>query len=314
MEKFEQIKRNHHYVWSYYLKSWSFEDNKVFYISKKGKISCDSVKGLAKDIDFYKINSLNEKDIFFIKKLSSYSSINLQNIHLRQLNYFKNLLDIENYKINKFYQNEQNQLVNTIKSNTLENTYSIIENLALKVISELIEGNSQVLHEDKKMIAFLYFIGHQLSRTKAFKEKILFALAKDDRLYDLWEKNWWFIAYMFGINLGHSLYQNHKKNNHIFIVNNTNLKFITSDSPVINIHSSLNELKKGTAPEHMDLYFPLSPSYAYMINDSDTYNNLKDNINESDVLNLNEYIYKKSYKTVFADSELAIKTLKRYSK
>lgn len=104
MEKFEQIKRNHHYVWSYYLKSWSAEDNKIFYISKKGKISCDSVKGLAKDIDFYKINSLNEKDIFFIKKLSSYSSSYLQNIHLQQLNYFKNLLDIKSInfiKMNK---------------------------------------------------------------------------------------------------------------------------------------------------------------------------------------------------------------------
>lgn len=53
----------------------------------------------------------------------------------------------------------------------------------MKVISELIEGNSQILYDDKKMIAFLYFIGHQLSRTKAFEEKILIALAKDYMIY-----------------------------------------------------------------------------------------------------------------------------------
>lgn len=310
MEKFEQIKRNHHYVWSYYLRSWSSRDNKIFYISKKGKISCDSVKGLAKEIDFYKINSLNDEDVFFIKKLSSHASTNLQNIHLSQLRYFKNLLDIENIKINSFYQNEQNKLLNIIKSNTLENTYSIVENLALKVISELVKGNSKIFNEDKNMIAFLYFIGHQVSRTKAFKEKVLIALKKDGRLYSLWEKNWWFISYMLGINLGHSLFQNRKKDNHIFILNNSNLKLITSDSPVINIHPSLKELKEGLAPEYMDLYFPLSPKYGYMINDSDTYNIVGNNIKEDDVLDLNKYIYMKSYKTVFADSEATIRTLK----
>ena len=311
MEKFKQIKKNHHYVWSYYLKSWADQKNEAFYISLKGKIAKDSVKGLAKDIDFYKINSLNEEDVSFIKKISSNSSIYLQDIHLKQLNYFQQLLNIERLKVNPLYFNEQSKLVQIVKSNVLENTYSIIEKLALHVISELINGNSKILDDKNNLTAFLKYIGHQFTRTKAFKEKCLAAIKEDDRLYLLCEKNWWFISYMLGINLGHAFYQTCMRDKHIFIINNTSVPFITSDSPVINIHPSLDKLEEGTAPEYMDVYFPLSPKYAYMINNSDTYDGLQDIVQDDDVIKLNEYIYKKSYKTVFANSDEILNLLRK---
>jgi len=309
MEKFEQIKKNHHYVWSYYLKSWADQKNEIFYISQKGKVAKDSVKGLAKDIDFYKMNSLNEEDVNFIKGLSSVSTKDLQDIHLKQLNYFQKLLNIEKLKLNPLYSDEQSKLVQIVKSNTLENTYSIIEKFALYVISELIKGNSKILENKSNLIFFLYYIGHQFTRTKAFKEKCLAALKEDGRLYLLWEKNWWFISYMFGINLGNSFYKTRMVDKHIFIINNTHVPFITSDSPVINIHPSLDKLEKGKAPEY--LYFPLSPKYAYMINNSDTYNELENIVQDDDVIMLNEYIYKESYKTVFANSDEMLSLLRK---
>ena len=91
----------------------------------------------------------------------------------------------------------------------------------------------------------------------------------------------------------------------------SNISFITSDSPVINIHPSLDKLEEGTAPEYMDVYFPLSPKYAYMINNSDTYNGLQDIVHEDDVIKLNEYIYKESYKTVFANSDEILNLLRK---
>ncbi|MBN2965561.1 DUF4238 domain-containing protein [Sulfurospirillum sp. T05] len=301
MEKFMQIKKNHHYVWAYYLKSWADENKELFYISKKGKISKDNIKGLAKDTSFYKIHSLNNEDINFIKQLSAISPKFLRDIHNSQLKFFQKLLFIENFPINPKYSKEYSLLVEAIKSNSLENTYTIVERLALEVISELVQGNSMILKDKKCLINFLYYIGHQITRTKAFKDKCLAALKDDGRLFNLWEKNWWFVSYMLGINLGHSLYQNNTIDTHIFIENNTNIPFITSDSPAVNIHSSLEKLKENESPQFMDLYFPLSPKYAYMICDSNDYENLKDFVSEKDVVSLNERIYTKSHKTVFSN-------------
>lgn len=313
MEKFMQIKKNHHYVWGYYLKSWADENKEIFYISAKGKIAKDSIRGLAKDIAFYKINSLNSEDISFIEQLSAKSCTYLQDIHKKQLKFFQKLLLIEDFTINHKYTKEHSQLIEVVKSNSLENTYSIIERLALEVISELVKGNANILQNKKNLISFLSYIGHQVTRTKAFKDRCSTAIAMQDdgRLFNLWEKNWWFISYMLGINMGHSLYQNHASDKHIFIKNTTSIPFITSDSPVINVHTCLKESKKSESPKFMDLYFPLSPKFAYMVCDSNDYEKLRSCVSENDVLNLNNKIYENSYKTVFSSSKEILEKLQK---
>ncbi len=315
MEKHKQIKRNHHYVWSFYLKSWA-TDNNIFYISKKGKIACDSVKGLARETDFYKISKLNHMDIEFIKKISARSPQFLQEIHMSHLDDFIKLSNVSSFISRvKHVPEEILSVQKAIEHNSLENLHSFIEDTAVEVISKLAQGNSECLMSKDNMIAFCSYVGHQMSRTKSFKEKSMRAIKSNPdigveykELLELLEKNWWFLSFMFGISIGCSLYESKDRDNHIFITNDTGHPFLTSDNPIINMHSSLALIKERQAPESADFYIPLSPKYAYMINKSEDYNHLAYSIGLEDVKIFNEKIVDKSYRTVFGSSEAALKT------
>jgi hypothetical protein len=315
MEKHKQIKRNHHYVWSFYLKSWA-TGNDIFYISKKGKVACDSVKGLAKETDFYKISLLNDLDIEFIKNFISKSPPFLQEIHISHLDDFIALSNISS-EISKAEPGSEDlsSIKKVIQHNSLENLHSFIEDAAVEVISSLAQGDSECLKSKENMMAFCSYIGHQMSRTKAFKDKSMEAInsipgireAYPEHL-DLFERNWWFLSFMFGLSIGFSLYESKDRDNHVFITNDTDHPFITSDHPIINMHSSLESIPERQAPDSADFYIPLSPQYAYMINNSPDFNHLANSIDINEVITFNKNIAKKSYGTVFGSSEAVLKT------
>ncbi len=315
MEKHKQIKRNHHYVWSFYLKSWA-TNNDLFYISKKGKVACDSVKGLAKETDFYKISPLNDKDIEFIKNFSSKSPSFLQKIHMSYLSDFITLSNISS-AISKVEHNSEDlaSIKKVILHNSLENLHSFIEDTAVEVISRLAQGDSESLKSKENMMAFCSYVGHQMSRTKAFKEKSMEAINSIPNIrdaypehLDLFERNWWFLSFMFGLSIGCSLYESKDRDNHVFIANDTGHPFITSDHPIINMHSSLESIPERQAPDSADFYIPLSPRYAYMINNSPDFNHLAESIDLKDVITFNRKIAEKSHRTVFGSSESVLKT------
>ncbi len=169
IEKSIQVKRNHHYAWSYYLKSWA-EGKDIFYISKKGIIAKDSVKGLAKETDFYKINPLNKNDVELIRRFSKFSPPFLQKEHESQLKHFIQLSNISTFINSSGIDSEElHEIDKVIKHNSLENMHSIYEDLAVEVIASLSRGENANLNDTQNMIAFCSYFGHQISRTKSFK-------------------------------------------------------------------------------------------------------------------------------------------------
>ena len=70
MKKSNQIKRKHHYVWQHYLKPWT-DGRDIYYVTKTGNIAQDSIRGLAVEKDFYKINALDEQDIYYLRVVST---------------------------------------------------------------------------------------------------------------------------------------------------------------------------------------------------------------------------------------------------
>ena len=312
MDKINQIKKKHHYVWSYYLKNWTV-DNNIFYITKKGNIARDSVKGLSREDSFYKINALAKEDIAYIKRWSSFSPDHLRDIHESHISDF--------YRASMFIRYSESQPKNhdlqraglALQHNILENYHSGIEKSVLEVVDLLKSGNISVFSDKKKMVSLCSFLGHQLTRTKGFKEKsthaITFKLSKTEagaKCAALTERNWWFLSFMFGINIGSSLYLNKENCNFILLENNTDITFITSDRPVINIHPTIETLGKYDSPEEMDLYFPVSPKYALIISESSAYNDMNENLNESDVHLLNLRVVNSADSTIYTNSETTI--------
>ena len=169
MRKSEQIKQNHHYVWSYYLKQWANGKN-IYYVTKKGKVAYDSIVGLAREKGFYKTTLLNEADIMFLRHFISTTTDGLKKAHNNVLDDFVSLSNLS--KIigqSKVDSRKLENLRKRIQHNSLEGLYSIIEKEMMPVLQNLSKGNVDFLKSSQNMIVFCSYVGHQISRTKAFK-------------------------------------------------------------------------------------------------------------------------------------------------
>ena len=257
-----------------------------------------------------------------IKRFSVMSPPFLQAEHDSQLKHFIRLSGVSNMISSLGCKSKElNNIDEEIRHNSLENLHSIYEDLSVKVISSLSNGCSSILSDTQLMIAFCSNLGHQISRTKSFKEKPQAAFNGNPDIAEtfpeelkLLERNWWFISYMFGLNIGMGLFESKDRDNHIYIVNKTDTPFLTSDHPIINIHPSVCKKASNKAPSNVDYYFPISPKFAYMINQSDTYNGLAEGIDSKMVNRLNKLIYKKSFENVFACSNQVLKDVMAHNK
>lgn len=276
-QKYLQAKINHHYVWADYLKRWSQNNRDVYYTTKRGNIASDSVRGIAKERNFYKVTKLDNTHIEIINALSNRSPKYNQKHHKLCLARFLKRQKIQaqlekssknnNEKIERFRQ--------TLDSNGLEDLHSSNEKEVQGVLSCLANRDLSILKNDKNIINFCIYIGHQITRTKGFKDSVIIHSAELIRkehpsVGEAIGECWWFISYMFGMNIGLNLYNTRHLDKHCMLLNDTDVPFVTSDQPVVNVYKSLSELELIPPADHeCDFYFPISPSVGYMINRSD---------------------------------------------
>lgn len=286
---------------------------------KEGNIACNSVRAIAAEKDFYQISHLNAFHIEAIKAFSSLSPIGLQKLHIALLKDFVKIQKLGNYYINAGIKNDEiERAIYAMKCNLLENLHSSQENEAREVIESLANRNLETLSSDENTIKFINFFGHQISRTKTFKDTVLTALLKaDNEAGTSLAKNlsdcWWFISYMLGMNIGADLYATRKIDNHCILLNDTVIPFITSDQPIINVHTSLQEDKISPPDdEHCDFYYPITPSVAYMINKSDRFQRGINHVSADVVNELNIKLARKANVYIVSNSEDSLKPLLNY--
>lgn len=317
MKKEHQQKKEHHYVWANYLRNWSTTKNNVWFRSTKGKIVEDSVRLIAKERHFYHVKYLTEKHIELIKVISSKSKI--QDEHLSLLNDFI-LIQImkESYETQCFKEKEIEALFLAHEHNSLENLHTAYESGARICLEHLANKNISIFNDNKLSLNFLHYLGHQLSRTKAFKDLALLSMKKsktDDAklIARLSDECWWFLSHIYGDNIGLSLYQTRNTVNHCLLINETEIPFITSDCPIVNIHPELNKNIITPPKEHQfDLYYPISPSIAYVFCSSGQFKKGLTLIDIDIAQNMNIKISKMAHNHIFGDSENSIRPFVRY--
>lgn len=296
-----QIKKNHHYVWKHYLNRWG--DKEIYHNTPKGKAVPYGTKGLASLRGFYKIDTATNEDLTFLMCLFKNIPEDLVKNHN---SFFKDIIEKKD---------SEQENIDVYKFNTIEDKYSKIEESVKEVINKLSAGDDSILNDEYKKDSFLYFLAHQKFRTKKFKD-IALGLIKENlyvedeqttkKYINLHEKNWCFLSYLMGHNFGRSLISEKEKEKHIFLTNNTNTPFITSDNPVINIHP--NSFSNSATVDSMVLYFPISPMYAYIIFDeNNSFGTINNPVKESEVKKLNERIAKKAHTEIFSSNEATIK-------
>jgi hypothetical protein len=313
LKKEMQAKRKHHHVWANYLLKWSANNRDLFCVTSKGNIDFTSVRGLVMEKGFYQLTSLEQEHIDTILRFSSQSPTKLQEQHQNYLNEFLKVQQLEKaYNDSKTQNEELEQIILAAKCNLLEDLHTKHESDAAPILEELAKGNIDILKNDRDMISFTMFLGHQVSRTKNFKVRCIAGISKYDlKLGKIMEHSWWFFSYMFGMNMGKSLYLARNTKNHTLLLNNTNSNFITSDQPAINVHCCVKD-GEFESPENMDLYYPISPEYGYIITESHRFESGLVEIDESIVEEFNEKIAKNANDHIFSSREQEVNNYKLF--
>lgn len=306
-----QLKRENHYVWANYLKNWSANNSDVWYTTKKLKIACDSVKAITKEKDLYRASYLSDEHLQFILKVSAQSPEDLQKIHHSFLDYFLKIQEIEKLYLSSVIDNKQLKMhIEAFKSNTLENIHTTIENNVHKILEELQKQNLKILDELENMINFMNFFGHQIARTAPFRNKIL-AAQTNPTIQIICKESWWCISYIFGMNIGKSFFETRKFDKHCLLINNSVEDFITSDHPIINVHSKINENDLSVpSSEEADYFYPISPRLAYMINKSDLFPNGVNHVSIDFVKDMNTKLAFYADQYIIATTENQLKSYK----
>lgn len=311
-----QAKKRHHYVWAKYLTRWGSGTKNVFYTTKTGKIAHDSVLAIVADDYFYKATTLTKRDVQIIKGFSQKSPDHLHQQHMSYLNDFLKIQQLESiYHKSGIKNQETEQRLHALKCNLLENLHASHEKKALPVLAALADEQLDVLQDKQHMIEFMMFFGHQISRTKPFRDGVVQvqprSTAMEIEVADAMAHAWWFMSYMFGMSIGFSLYVSRHEDIHALLVNNTSVPFITSDNPVVNVHPCVSETEFA-APEHADLYYPISPRIGYIICNSERFTPGRNEVDEATVAELNAKVAAQSMVHIIGDSENAILPFKKY--
>lgn len=293
MKKEEEIKKNHHYVWANYLLRWSNNNRDLYYTKKNGGIAQDSVKSRVVAKHFYKVEKLQQEHVDTINYVINKSGNYLQKKHTQTLDSF-----MEFQRINEKYKDEELTLTfHAKKSNALENLHTGHENSVMQIMKSLSNRDISILESKDNKLAFTRFIGHQITRTKSFKDKIInkeleFSFGSD--FYKNMQHCWWIISYILGTNIGHDLYETIDNDTFSLLINNSSVPFITGDQPVIYINKDITSFH--------GFYYPISPNIAICLDESNTFKSNKIEINDETANILNKKIAESSNIHIFGKS------------
>ncbi len=320
MVKGTEAKKNHHYVWAHYMARWSADKKNVWHTSPTGKIIFDSVKSFAKEHYFYRVTPLTSPQMAWVKAFSARCSPEMQKLHNALLSDLAGIQQFyEQYMQRGEHRDEVEKSFTALTCNMMEDYHTSHELDARTIIDQLVSRNFSVLKTKQNLINFCQFFGHQIARTKAFKDKFLLgkAAASSDRNASYWysevEGCWWLVSFLYGINIGWSLYTSRFSNRYCLLLNDNALPFITSDQPITNVHQNLSDDDLTPPPDaHCDFFFPLAPQAAFMINKSDRFDEEVNHVTEDVVHEMNLKVAAASSLHIVGNRKDIVQNYKKY--
>lgn len=307
-----QAKKEHHYIWAYYLRNWSTDKN-IWFRSGKGKVIFDSTRMIAKERYFYKVKPLTQEHIDNIKRWSKQSPKHLEDNHMSYLSDFVCMQQAEmQYKQSGIYDEEIEKCFEVFKCNGIEDYHTSHENDVKEIIQALVKQDLSVLEKDNRKLVFFIYLAHQFTRTKTFRDRVLSVIGNNSdpqlqKINRLTKESWWFISYMFGMNIGWSFYSTRNHDSYCLLINNTSESFITADQPVVNVHQELTDEVKPPEDHQCDLFYPISPTVAFMINRSNRFKPGISHVDINIVREMNSKVARNAHEHVFGKSQESLK-------
>ena len=108
------------------------------------------------------------------------------------------------------------------------------------------------------------------------------------------ERCWGVLSHIFAANVGFAL----SRMSLTLLYNESNIPFITSDQPAINLKATYNDMEQ---PEEFELYYPIAPRMAILMTEKPT--KLNNHLKNDEVIRLNNTLAKLSKEQIYANQE-----------
>ncbi len=322
-----QPKVYHHHTPRQYLLAWADADERIAWLGY-GMVRRSGLKVVGGENDFYKLKELTVPDVDCLKLFIDGLREGGRDGHKRFLQMYllptrlKALLEQripeQQQRIAEVGASEDDmgdaaiaQARHELKvaiANFNEDYHASIERRFWPFL-ELIKQRDLSFYEDpERAIDFIHGLFVQYFRTKALKERVL---QKENVLFDDMERVWDVLSHIMAIEAGGSFFVDRRNFQIIVLDNETQVPFITSDQPIINM---LADGKSFDVPEKMELYYPLSPTQAMLYLEKATpIGKFNNPVSIDDAHRYNQMMLDHSGLLVFSNSEEYLTFLKKQS-
>ncbi|PGX57074.1 hypothetical protein COE12_03515 [Bacillus anthracis] len=306
-------KRGQHYVWRYYLTSWTDDSEKLFCLRNDNLFPVNPKK-IAKARDFYRLRDLSQDEIAIIEQgfINGYHTEGIQKVNREWINVFTSIFRVkEDLEKKGKWDEEKEAELDVHMNNHVEDFHSRIEDLALPYLDSLKNINLDFLDNEISKFDFIFFLCLQYFRTNMMKNNILksFESGSVPIPPTLIENVWSVLYFIFATNLAVTISSSNSLR-FLILKNNSTIPFITGDQPVINTQANYSVYEET---KEFELYYPLTPSLALLITDSNNYNEIQSifEVQEDEVKLYNDLIFNASYEQIFANNETVLQSFKK---
>lgn len=322
-----------HYVFQSYLSSWCV-DNQLYNLTNN-KIYQRGTRAVAFENNFYRIPKLNESEISFLNSYferidnSNYMKMRifieetqnfmrlesfldpLKEMMLKEIN-LKSKISVDDLSLEFDKLREEHDI---IANNTFEDILSNIERsfpiwLNKLTNKDLSFYNSTTLENSDEKNNFTFFLSMQYFRTKSIKKRTSSILINEiEKLKAKSNSKMNFLSNIDVNNISFYIIWYYQQiftyliNQYNFqltiLINDTNIPFITSDQPVVNLNGDYENFEHEI--KELTLYYPITPNLGLLLKENFIFDTI--NITEKDVLYYNEFIANSSYKNIFANNK-----------
>nr|WP_265000663.1 DUF4238 domain-containing protein [Komagataeibacter europaeus] len=213
---------------------------------------------------------------------------------------------IECYKIASLLKQcgETNEIVDLYLKNSIEDSHEKLENEFNVIFNKMIEKDLSFYENTYDRIVFYSWLCNQSLRTFGVRKKSIERINENNGV-DV-SSSWAIISVLLASELSLSLFLEKPKRPIFLIENKTDITFLTSDQPIIN----LDARDDGHSPAHLSWYYPLGPRLALLFPEPGKHEGLYGKVLDSDQVDyLNKRIVYLSHAQFYADSQ---RTIERY--